>query len=94
MVALPIGYDQPGVAARIEYHRVGKSLEVAALTGKRTLKAIREVLEKPSYRARARYFQKVIKRTCGLEVAADRIEEAFQNGTIATNRSKKFDFVG
>ncbi|MGF7183779.1 glycosyltransferase [Tunturiibacter psychrotolerans] len=94
MVALPIGYDQPGVAARIEYHRVGKSLEVAALTGKQMLKAIREVLGNPSYRARARYFQKVIKRTCGLEVAADRIEEAFQNGTIATNRSKKFDFVG
>jgi zeaxanthin glucosyltransferase len=78
MVALPIGYDQPGVAARIEYHRVGESLEVAALTGKQMLRAIRKVLENPSYRARARYFQKVIKRTRGLEVAADRIEEAFK----------------
>jgi zeaxanthin glucosyltransferase len=28
MVALPIGYDQPGVAARIKYHGVGESLEV------------------------------------------------------------------
>jgi zeaxanthin glucosyltransferase len=81
MVALPIGYDQPGVAARIGYHRVGRCLEVASLTGTQMLEAIREVLENPSYRARARYFQKVIKRTHGLEVAADRIEEAFKNGT-------------
>jgi zeaxanthin glucosyltransferase len=78
MVAFPIGYDQPGVAARIQYHGVGKSLEVATLSGKQMLKAIREVLENPSYRERARYFQKVIGETRGLEVAADRIEEAFQ----------------
>nr|WP_257031001.1 nucleotide disphospho-sugar-binding domain-containing protein [Edaphobacter lichenicola] len=82
MVAVPIGYDQPGVAARIEYHRVGRSLEIAALTGENMLEAIREVLKNWSYRARARYFQKVIKRTRGLEVAADRIEEAFKTGTI------------
>jgi zeaxanthin glucosyltransferase len=78
MVAFPIGYDQPGVAARIEYHGVGKSLEVATLSGKQMQKAIREVLENPSYRERAGYFREVIKETRGLEVAADLIEDAFQ----------------
>jgi zeaxanthin glucosyltransferase len=93
MVALPIGYDQPGVAARIEYHGVGKSLEVPALTGKQMLKATREVLENPNYRERARYFQRVIGETRGLEVAADRIEEAFQT-EACTERSRRFDFAG
>jgi zeaxanthin glucosyltransferase len=94
MVALPIGYDQPGVAARIEYHGVGKSLQVATLNSKQMLNAIREVLENPGYRARAHYFQRVIKRTRGLDVAADRIEEAFQTGTVSTDGSRRFDFVG
>lgn len=84
MVALPIGYDQPGVAARIAYHRVGESLEIETLTGEELLGAIRKVLNNPSYRERARYFQHVIGETRGLEVAADRIEEAFQMNTLST----------
>jgi zeaxanthin glucosyltransferase len=76
MVAIPIGYDQPGVAARVEYHGLGKSLEIATLTGEQLLEAIRKVLENPSYRERAHYFQKAIGETHGLEVAADRIEQA------------------
>jgi UDP:flavonoid glycosyltransferase YjiC (YdhE family) len=95
MVAIPIGYDQPGVAARIEYHGVGKSLEVATLSGKQMLKAIQEVLQNPSYRERARYFQKTIAETSGLEVAADRIEEAFQiETTFSPDRRRRFGFVG
>jgi zeaxanthin glucosyltransferase len=86
MIALPIGYDQPGVAARVEYHGVGESLEIETLTGEQLLVAIRKVLENPSYRERARYFQKVIGETHGLEVAADRIEQAFQ--TSSPSRSK------
>jgi zeaxanthin glucosyltransferase len=69
-------------------------LEVATLTGKQMLKAIREVLQNSSYRQRAHYFQKIIKRTRGLEVAADRIEEAFQTASISTDWNRKFDFVG
>jgi zeaxanthin glucosyltransferase len=50
MVALPIGYDQPGVAARIVYHGVGESLEIEKLTGEQLLEAIRKVLENPNGR--------------------------------------------
>jgi UDP:flavonoid glycosyltransferase YjiC (YdhE family) len=81
MVALPIGYDQPGVAARIEYHGVGESLEVETLTGKQMLEAIRTVLENPSYRERALYFKDVIAKGHGLDVAADVIEQAFRKVT-------------
>jgi hypothetical protein len=39
---------------------------------------IEKVLRDPSYRERADYFQKVISKTRGLDVAADIIEQAFQ----------------
>jgi hypothetical protein len=38
---------------------------------------IEKILKDPSYRERAAYFQKVISKTRGLDVAADIIEQAF-----------------
>jgi MGT family glycosyltransferase len=77
MVAIPIGYDQPGVAARIAYHGVGEFIEVDDLTGAALAKLIQKVRSNASYREKARYFQTVIARTRGLDVAADAIEAAF-----------------
>lgn len=77
MVAIPIGYDQPGVAARIAHHGVGEFLEVEDLTADRLQGLIQKVLETPSYREKARYFRKVITQTRGLDVAADALERAF-----------------
>jgi len=59
-------------------------LEVETLTGPELLGAIRKVLNNPSYRERARYFQDVIAKTRGLEVAADRIEQAIQRNAVLT----------
>jgi UDP:flavonoid glycosyltransferase YjiC (YdhE family) len=78
MVAIPIGYDQPGVAARIAHHGTGELIEVDELTTDRLRVLIEKVLQDPSYRERAEYFQKVISKTRGLDVAADIIERAFQ----------------
>jgi UDP:flavonoid glycosyltransferase YjiC (YdhE family) len=78
MVAIPIGYDQPGVAARIKYHGVGECLELEDLTVQRLQRLIQEVLENSRYREKARWFQKVIAQTRGLDVAADVIERAFR----------------
>jgi MGT family glycosyltransferase len=78
MVAIPIGYDQPGVAARIAHHGVGEFLEIKDLTVERLQHLIQKVLDNPSYRDKARWFQKVIAQTCGLDVAADAIEQAFK----------------
>jgi MGT family glycosyltransferase len=77
MVAIPIGYDQPGVAARIAYHGVGEFIEVDELTTERLRGLIEKVLQHPRYRQRADYFQKVISKTRGLDMAADVIEQAF-----------------
>jgi zeaxanthin glucosyltransferase len=78
MVAIPIGYDQPGVAARIAYHGVGEFIEVGNLTVRRLLELILRVTTNPNYRDKARSFQKILGETRGLDVAADIIERAFQ----------------
>jgi len=78
MVAIPIAYDQPGVAARVGYHGVGEFLDIEDVAVKRVQSLIQKVLENPSYREKARWFQKVIARTRGLDVAADVIERAFR----------------
>ena len=78
MVAIPIGYDQPGTAARIAHHGTGEFIELDQLTTDRLRVLIEKVLQDPSYCARADYFQKVISKTRGLDVAADIIERALQ----------------
>jgi MGT family glycosyltransferase len=77
MVAIPNCFDQPGVAARIAYHRVGEFVEVNQLTVERLSTLVRQVALNPSYRERARYFQEVIAKTRGLDLAASLIERAF-----------------
>jgi zeaxanthin glucosyltransferase len=78
MVAIPVGFDQPGIAARIVYHGVGKSVPVASINKEELSGAIEEVLGNPTYRDRARWFQRTIAQTQGLERAADVLERAFQ----------------
>jgi zeaxanthin glucosyltransferase len=76
IVAIPIGYDQPGVAARIAYHRVGEFVELEDLTVERLSELIQQVRTNRSYQARACHMQKVISQTHGLDLAADLIEKA------------------
>ena len=91
MVAIPIGYDQPGVAARIAHHGVGEFLEIEDLTVERLRHLIEAVLDNPRYRDKARWFQKVITQTRGLDVAADVIERAFKyNHKAGVNSSLQF----
>jgi zeaxanthin glucosyltransferase len=77
MVAIPIGYDQPGVAARIAYHGVGEYVEVEDLSIEGLSQLIGKILRDPRYRIRAQYFRRVIAETRGLDLAADVIERAF-----------------
>ena len=77
MLAIPIGYDQPGVAARIAHHGVGEFVEVEDLTVEGLSQLIQGVLNDPHYRIRAQHFATVIGETRGLDLAADVIERAF-----------------
>ena len=77
MVALPIGYDQPGVAVRIAHHGVGEFIEVEDLTAGDLSELGQGVLNDARYRIRAQHFGSVIAETRGLDLAADVIERAF-----------------
>ena len=79
MVAIPIGYEQPGVACRIAYHGAGEFVDVGDLTARRLAELIAKVRSNPSYRDKAQWFRKIIKQTRGLEVAADIVERAFRD---------------
>jgi MGT family glycosyltransferase len=87
MVAIPVGFDQPGIAARIVYHGVGKSVPIASMNTESLSEAIQEVLGNPSYRDTVRRFQRTIVQTRGLDRAADVLERAFQSGDSELNGS-------
>jgi MGT family glycosyltransferase len=89
MVAIPIGYDQPGTAARISHHGTGEFIEVDELTTDRLRGLIEDVLQDPSYREQADYFQTVISKTRGLEVAAEIIEQTFQKYQMEAPRDSR-----
>ena len=89
MVAIPIGYDQPGVAARIAYHGAGEFVEVEDLTVDRLHGLIQKVLDEPAYRTKAHYFRKVITQSRGLDIAADVLERAFEENQAADPSRKQ-----
>jgi zeaxanthin glucosyltransferase len=78
MVAIPIGFDQPGVAARIAHHQVGEFIEVDDLTGDRLDGLIQKVLSTPTYHENAQRFKNIIAQRRGLDVAVEVIERALQ----------------
>jgi MGT family glycosyltransferase len=77
LVAIPIGYDQPGVAARIAYHQVGEFVEVGDLTARRLSELMAKVTTNRNYRDKAAWFQKILAQIRGLDIAADIIERVF-----------------
>src|SRR5262249_31080385 len=79
MVAIPIAYDQPGIAVRIAHHGGGEFLDIENLSVERLQQLIEQVLQDPQYREKVQWFQKVIARNHALDVAADIIERAFDN---------------
>jgi len=76
-VAIPVTVDQPGVAARIAEKKTGLFVSLKKLTVSRLSLLLDQVLNQPTYRDNARYFQKVIAETDGLSRAADLLEQAF-----------------
>jgi zeaxanthin glucosyltransferase len=74
-VAIPITYDQPGVAARIAHKQTGAVTSLDKLTADRLATLLNKVLSDPTYRDNARKLQKAIAKTSGLSVAADLVEK-------------------
>jgi zeaxanthin glucosyltransferase len=75
-VAIPVSYDQPGVAARIADKKTGVVTSLDKLTADHLSTLLNEVLNDSTYRDNARKLQKAIAQTNGLSVAADLVEES------------------
>ena len=75
-VAIPVAYDQPGVAARIAHHRTGVVTSLDKLTADHLSTLLDEVLNNSAYRKNAQRLQGAIAKANGLSAAVDIIEQA------------------
>jgi MGT family glycosyltransferase len=83
MIAIPIGFDQPGVASRIAYHGVGELLSLEQTTEEGLYNLLQRIRGNPAYKAKAQEFQRIIAETHGLEMAADVLEESLGKALAA-----------
>jgi zeaxanthin glucosyltransferase len=75
-VAIPVTFDQPGIAARIAYHKTGMVTSLNKLSAAHLSTLLGEVLSEPTYRENAHRIQKAIVKANGLSAAADLIERS------------------
>ncbi|HTU45453.1 MAG TPA: glycosyltransferase [Bryobacteraceae bacterium] len=78
LVAVPLNFDQFGVAARIRWTGTGDFIRLRKLTPDRLRALIQEVLTNPRYTEAARRMHDAIAATKGSERAADIIEEVIR----------------
>ncbi|WP_414582916.1 glycosyltransferase [Scytonema sp. PCC 10023] len=79
MVGIPLGKDQPGIAARIAWTGSGEFLLPSGLNVSRLRSTIQRVLTQNSYKQNAVRLQAAICRAGGVRRAADIIEQAIAN---------------
>ncbi len=78
LVCIPMGNDQPGVAARVAARGAGVVVPRRKLNTKQLRAAVHAVLEDESYRRSARKVQASILQSDGLQRAADIVEDALK----------------
>ncbi len=79
MVAIPLGNDQPGVAARIRYYKLGISFSSKQLNVERLHYALTTVLNHEIYTNNVRKFAQKIADKPGLTLAVNAIEQLMTN---------------
>jgi len=79
IVAIPIAYDQPAIAARLERKKAAIVLPIMRLSARRIRAAVTKLLHDESYRDAARDLQAKLQALRGSEYAANIIEKALGN---------------
>ena len=79
-MCIPLGNDQPGVAARVAARGAGVVVPRRKLNAKRLRSALRAVLEDKEYRCGALKVRASMLHVDGLERAADIVEDALKIG--------------
>jgi MGT family glycosyltransferase len=91
LVCIPLGNDQPGVAARVAARGAGIVIPRRKLTAKRLCAAVREILEEEKYHRAARELQAKMQAVDGLEMAADIIERSLKIAIAAAPSGARAD---
>ena len=76
LVTLPITYEQPGIARRVEWAGAGRVLPMTQLRSRNLARLIREVLEQRSYTVASGQFKNAFGTQDGVILAANLIESA------------------
>lgn len=75
VLAIPLGFDQPGVAARVVYSGIGR--RASRYASRHTLSAhLDELLNNPRYRERLKALQPALGQAGGATLAAQIVEQA------------------
>lgn len=82
MVAVPLGNDQPGMAARVKARGAGVVVSRQRLNASRLRKAVMQVLHETRYREAARGLQRAIQDLEGPDRAAELIEQCLKLHSI------------
>jgi zeaxanthin glucosyltransferase len=77
LVALPIGYDQNGVAARLQWSKAGVVVSARKRSADEIRQAVKTVLQDGRHRSAAKHLQTEIHNIQGLKRAADIVEKTF-----------------
>lgn len=88
MVAIPLAYDQPAIAARLARLGVGVELPVMRLSTGRIRDAITRVLNDPRFRDAAQEIQRKLGMIHGAEEAVDIIEGALRRFVVEEERAR------
>jgi zeaxanthin glucosyltransferase len=88
LICIPLGNDQPGVAARVAAHQAGIIVPRGKLTVERLRSAIVAVLSEERYRAAACRLQIAMQQIDGTEQASNIIEHALKIGVPADAQSR------
>lgn len=80
LVCIPLGNDQPGVAARVAARGAGVVVSRRGLNAKRLRTAVQAVLQDERYRRAARDIQACMLETNPLQRAADIVEDTLKIG--------------
>jgi zeaxanthin glucosyltransferase len=75
-IAIPVAYDQPGIAARIAHKQTGVVTSLHKLTADHLSALLNEVLGNSTYRDNACTLQNAIAEANGLSIAADLVEQS------------------
>ncbi|HEY1754161.1 MAG TPA: glycosyltransferase [Bryobacteraceae bacterium] len=76
LVTVPITYEQPAIARRVEWTGCGRTVPLARLSVPLLKKVVKDVLQGEKYRAASRRMSDSIHKAGGVQRAADLIEAA------------------